>query len=258
MTIEPLTRRNLKGEVYERLPHVLQQIEAALAMDDPSLLRAAQIRDYHDPAFLTEECLVYLIRRCYREQQQVLVNALSEALWKRCAKQVNEKLQGLDPSLVDAAFQDVVIALFDQILDLTSDRGDFLQVRFWIVLQRLTITVFQTYIRVDKQAVDEVTLSSLAGYDGPDDDDAVRTPRPAFADPSPSAEETILLREGLNAIPEPYRTAFVLHVYHDWQIESNDPAVMTISRHFQKTPRTIRNWLKRAEEALALWRQEMI
>src|SRR5205085_210339 len=104
MTIEPLTHCNLNGQVYERLPHVLQQIETALAMDHPSLLRAAQIRDYHDAAFLSEECLVYLIGRYYREQEQDLVNTLAEALWKRCAKQVNERLQGLAPSLIDDAF----------------------------------------------------------------------------------------------------------------------------------------------------------
>lgn len=258
MAIEPLTHCDLNGKVYERLPQILRQIETALAMDDPSLLRAAQIRDYHDPAFLSEECLVYLIRRYRQEQEQDLVNVLSEALCNRCAKQVNERLQGLDPSLVDDAFQDVMKNLFDRILDLKTDRGDFLQVRFWIVLKRLTITVFQTYVRVDNHAADEVPLSSLAGDDGPDDDHSVHTSAPAFPDPSPSAEEVFLLREGLHAIPEPYRTAFVLHMYHEWQIESNDPTVMTLSRRFQKTPRTISNWLKRAEEALALWRQAMI
>jgi len=47
---------------------------------------------------------------------------------------------------------------------------------------------------------------------------------------------------------------FVLRHYEGWPIEDKDPSVPTISRHFQRTPRTIRNWMREAENVLAAWR----
>jgi len=41
-----------------------------------------------------------------------------------------------------------------------------------------------------------------------------------------------------------------------WPIEDRDPNVMTISKYFGKTSRTIRNWIAEAEKQLAAWRDE--
>ena len=71
-----------------------------------------------------------------------------------------------------------------------------------------------------------------------------------------SPEKRLMLREGLLLLPEPIRTAFVLHHYDGWQIESNDPQAPTIAKHFGKTPRTIRNWMAQAEAILESWRGE--
>ncbi len=66
----------------------------------------------------------------------------------------------------------------------------------------------------------------------------------------------LLYREALALLDEPMRTAFVLRHYEGWPIEDRDETVPTISRYFNKTPRTIRNWMTTAEQALAAWRGE--
>jgi len=85
-------------------------------------------------------------------------------------------------------------------------------------------------------------------------------PRDLAAVTSPSGETAVieddLIRDALSRIDEPFRSAFLLRHYFDWPVEDQDPAVRTISRHFGKDPRTIRNWLKKAEESLQTWRGE--
>jgi len=86
-----------------------------------------------------------------------------------------------------------------------------------------------------------------------DDDDSV-SQGTALTDSTLSAIDRIEYHDGLNSIEEPYRTVFVLRYYHGWPTEDDDPTVPTISRYFNKTPRTIRNYLRRADDALVAWR----
>lgn len=255
--VQPLTRRNREGTVYRRDPGVESQIDRALALEPARLLDYARLMDRACPGYLQEEALVYLIRAYHGRGERTVVNALSEALIRRCAKSINDRLQALGPQAVEDAFRDVIAEVFEMILDLASDRGDYLQVRFWIVVKRRTITVFGRYVRHAQVAQETVRLAALAGHDldrEDDDPSPSGSPRRTLAEPAITTEQLILSRDGLNALTEPHRTAFVLRYYAEWPVEDDDPAVPTISRYFDKTPRTIRNWLAKAEETLVQWR----
>ena len=139
---QPLTRRNADGQVYQRLPVVDRQIEEALGLDDADLRNRLGVRDEESPAFLKEESLVYLIRHHHRAGNQEAVNDLTECLLRRCATWIDSKLRGLKPNLREDGNSAVVAEVFDRILDLASDRGDFLQVRFWMNLRRITVSVY--------------------------------------------------------------------------------------------------------------------
>lgn len=80
--------------------------------------------------------------------------------------------------------------------------------------------------------------------------------RQDVTEPAITTERLVLLGDGLRALSEPYRAAFILRYYAGWPIQDRDPTVPTISRHFGKDPRTIRNWLAKAEEELERWRGE--
>ena len=155
---EPLTRRNAGGDVYQRLATVDRQIQEVLKLDSEELRRRLEIRDEAAPDFLKEESLVYLIRYYRKVGHRQHVNDLSTCLVKRCAKLTYGGLGSLAADVRDDGYSEVVEELFARILDLDSDRGDFLQVRFWVVLERLTVNVF-------RKQVNQVELESTGDYD---------------------------------------------------------------------------------------------
>ena len=253
---KPLTRRNTEGEVYRRLGQVNSQIQMALALETRELQARSDITDKTSPEFLQEECLVYLIRHYHKEGNRQCVEGLTDSLLHRCGTWIEGQLYSLDPDVASQGYADVIAQLFEPIIDLDSDRGDFLQVRFWLVLKRLTTQTFTKLLKHDQQ---NVPLESLPGYDG-EDVDAVRQGAGLRAAStvisSPVETEVInksLIREAMSQLEEPIRSAYLLRHYAGWKIEDQDPAVPTISRHFDKTPRTIRNWLAKADRYLAEW-----
>lgn len=258
---EPLTRRNSTGEIYQRHPIVQTQIQEALRLPPEDLRRRSEITDKTSPEFLKEECLVYLIRHYRKAKNQPCVNELSEYLVRRCGTWINRKLRSLGQEMAIEGYSDVLERMFKQILDLDSDRGDFLQVRFWLALESLRIQSYRKQFSKLKLERDNIPLTSLAGYDGEDTDAparkrAIQVPGTLARTVESEVIENDLIREALTRIEEPFRSAFLLRYYYGWPIEDQDPAVRTISRHFNKTPRTIRNWLAKAEKCLAAWRGE--
>ena len=252
---QPLTRRNADGQVYQRLAVVDRQIEEALGLNDQELRSRLAVRDEESPAFLKEESLVYLIRHHHAAGDRKWVTDLTECLLKRCATWINGKLSGLRTDLKEDGNAEVVAEVFARILDLASDRGDFLQVRFWRGIDRITVDVFRKQI---KQFDSDYSLDD----DQTDIDDLAQ--RGAVVLPTASAGgrveseviDNVLIEAALNQLEEPIRSAYLLRHLEDWPIEDKDPAVQTISRHFGKTPRTIRNWLSKADEILEAWRGE--
>ncbi len=263
---EPLTRKNADGEIYQRQAVVDRQIQEALKLDPEELRRRLEVTDKESPDFLKEESLVYLIRHYHKVGNPRVVNALSESLLCRCATLINSKLSSLRFDLRDEGYSDVVKELFVRILDLRSDRGDFLQVRFGLCLQRLTVQVFRKQLKQHTIQQDYIPLTSLAGYDEDDDTDALirkggvralntfttRTVESEMIDKISIRE----IREILSQLKKDWGSAYLLRHYWGWPIEDQDPSVQTISRHFNKTPRTIKNWLDRADKCLEAWREE--
>ena len=123
--------------------------------------------------------------------------------------------------------------------------------------------VFDSQLKQHTIQQDCIPLTSLAGYDEDDDTDAlirkggVRAPG-MFTTRTIESEviDNILIQAAMSQLKEPLRSAYLLRHYYGWQIENQDPNVQTISWRFNKTPRTIRNWLNKAEKCLEAWREE--
>lgn len=255
----PLTRANKDGKRYKRLPEVDNQIWMALDLEPEELVIRATVSDKSSPDFLKEEALVYLIRHYHREEDRGIVAALTEVLLGRFASWVESRLRTLGDEAVNDGYTDVVTRLFIRILDIDSNRGDFLQVRFWLVLKRLTVRAFNEQLKHVNRKKSNNSLESIAGYEGGNSDEAGYgwMVKPSDSVTCRSAEsqatDNIFIRQAMSQLKEPFRSAYLLRHYHNWPIENQDPAVPTISQRFGKTPRTIRNWLTKADEELSVW-----
>lgn len=261
--LQLLTHRTKDGSLLQRSPEVEAQIRETLSLPEEELIRRANLPDIQDPNCLKEEALVYLIRAYHKSGNELATSQLSEALIKRTVKFINSKFRGLDKDEAEDAYSEVISELFQHILFREDGRGDYLQVRFWSALKRLVISAFRRQItRIKEDRMTLVRLSDLAGYESEEDgedQEALRTgsiPLTDVVDPGPSIDRSALISDGLHTLSEPLRTAYILRHFHDWQIESTDPAEPTLSKHFSKTPKTIYNWLKKADEALERWRGE--
>jgi len=255
--VQPLTRCNSAGEVYQRLASVQSQITATLTLTSSQLIERAQISDDQSPDYFQEECLVYLIREFHRRNDARTVNDLTELLIRRCQRTISGRLLAFGLESVEDAVRDVIADLLDRILNLKNDRGDFLQVRFGLALKSLVIGVYRKYLARAEEAENIVPLSCIAGYESEDDDEMQPVVElDDMVDSSISVEQRVLYREGLSILKEPYRRAFILRYYDGWQVEAKDPSVPTLSRYFGRTPRTIRSWLTYAEDILQRWRGE--
>lgn len=253
---QPLSRCDSDGVPYQRTAEVEAQIESAVDLDPVTLVERAQLSDQESPHFLREESLIYFIREYHRLGNETAVSELAEVLIARCAKKIQQQLIALTRASRIEAYRDVIEALFQRILDLKSDRADFMEVRFWVVVKRLTIDVFRQHTSslIKEQGVDSFSDIERSMLGGEGDDDPILEERLSAS--GLSVEENALLHEAMGILEEPYRTAFLLRIAYGWQIESNNPDVPTISEYFDKTPRTIRGWLKIAKDQMREWRDE--
>src|ERR1700733_16060584 len=141
--IDPLTHPDPRrpGQAYKRLEQVQSQIEEVLSLQPLDLIKRASVLDYRERTFLQPECLVYFLRKQHRMGQEDLVNSISTILLKRCAKFIYEKIRGvLDERYISDCFSEAVGRVFMPILELSSDDGDYAQVRFWVFLRIPTKT----------------------------------------------------------------------------------------------------------------------
>ncbi len=248
----PLTRTDKSGVPYRREPAVEQQLRAALALAPADLVARARISEKGAPEYLQEEALVYLIREAQLNGALGLVDDLTRCLIARCGRFITARVHSLGADDVDDARGDVYAELFSRILDPNTDRGDFLQVRFWLALQRLIATIFTGRTTTLAREREMASFDAPARDDKPDEGLMRYVPKRGL-----SVEEHVLCMDALNAIRDPrHRAAFALRHHLHWPIENDDPDGPSVSRRLQRDPRTIRNWLTAARADLDAWDAE--
>ncbi len=153
----------------------------------------------------------------------------------------------------EEAYNDVLHELTCRLLDVDSDKDDISQFRYLYWLKRVTFNTLRPHFTRQKQDKSVHSLDQLREYD-----EMNRNPSSDHETSSLQFRE-LLNKEASKALDilEPReRLAFILRHYAEWEIQNQNPEVMTISKYFNKTPETIRNWLRRAEKKLKEWREE--
>jgi hypothetical protein len=250
--LKPLTHRSADGAVYQRLPKVESELRSALYMDSSEWLARTEISNADHPKFVSEECLVYVLRAALAAGQSELVNSVTEVLFDRAEKRINGYVhKSLAPEYREEAAADMIGDLFMKLCNLKTDADDFAQVRFWMYLKRLCNESRDKYLRYERNDRKTDFIDAPAG-----EDEAVYE-----IESAPSGYSSIDWadgQKGLDVLPEPIRTAYILRNGRNWQIDSLEPNVPTLSKHFGKTEKTIRNWLARAEVLLSEWREAQV
>ncbi len=252
--IEPLTHRDANGKRYRRSREVESQIIEALSLPETTLRERVAIERHTTPGYFKEECIVNLIRRFLRNSEFDLSSYLMNCLATRISRRVHSQIfKSLHWSLVDDCSQDVMVAVTHLITDLTSDRDDFAQVKFGPWLERVTFNALRPHLRTQKQArAAEIDAEKIEKSNGKKHRLKDEAPLP---DEIVIEAETHILRqkeaqELLAKLKPEEREAYLMRHRDGMEIENQDPEIKTISNHFGRSSRTIRKWLKGAEEKL--------
>jgi hypothetical protein len=246
------------GTVYRRPPRVEAQIDEALLLSRPDLMRRVLNTDRSHPAYLGPEVLVHLARKAGRSGDQAHLSEVLQALLTRCSTTLQAKVT--DRALADAA--DVRQKILDDLVDLfledatgsNPDELDIYECRFNMAFGTLRIDAVRS---AQRRHAREVPLGDLAppAEAGALEGDEEVLPRISEAlSLSPTQEQEVFrieIIETIDAMPPDVRRAFTL--VHVWGLkqDSLDPQETTAAKLCNCTGRTIRNHLKRAAGLLA-------
>lgn len=246
--VQPLVKKSKKGKPYLRPPEIEAAIAAALKQDLATLSGRAAISKATNPQYLPSEVLVYLIRDALRRADERTYNTLLKLLIHRCMinmyKHVPEN-QGLDASFV----REEVIGRLGELFgdDAGSATGvlDFYEIRFNLAFSKLRIDVVREeaakatalpLLEIEELSEDETDESVLARLS-----QAFHSP----SDPHEQAEIAALCR-AIDALAPEERDAVVLRYVYGYEVESTNPAEITVAKLCKVSGRTIRSRLKAA------------
>ena len=135
--------------------------------------------------------------------------------------------------------RDIVHMTFESVLS-TAPQNEFWECRFWTCFDRRVRTILRDFSHRRQSdepmdaAADQVADAGVTAVDWTDN---------------------IAARDLLGRLPEPMRTAFYLKHYAGYKEESVDTE-QTISTMLGVSGRSVRNYLKKAEQLLSEWREQ--
>jgi DNA-directed RNA polymerase sigma subunit (sigma70/sigma32) len=203
---------------------------------------------------LSSETVVFLIRQV-RGDDLDLFGRLVGALSGRTARIAKCWAQGFDKGTTEEIVLQVEIKIIELLLAKTPSRqSDFLEVAFGKAVERQTINA------VAKRKRSPLALLKHA----PACDDAAQSERPTeeIEDERPSPEEIFAELEAKIQRPELIKKAsaavtdhrhleaVILRHVRGWPITDKDTTKPSLARHFGKSEKQIRNWIKDALEAM--------
>lgn len=247
--LPPLTRNG-----YQRAPETEADIRKVARLRGAALVDPFRQSDDAAPDYLKSEALVFFIRRHRRDNDRMALSVLHQLLVERCQSFFEGAIRGFDEDTrIDLRSR--ILAKLTELLMAEDDRGDFLQVCFWVVVQRLTKKACGQeskrrfhYPRLDDHA---------------DDPDADRLADAAerVAAPGLSPEDSAILSQALAVLPDDLRQLFILRHMEGWTVgaerrEDEKPGARSLAVLFDVSSKTIQKRLKKAEQLLAGFRRE--
>ena len=249
----PLTLRNARGELYDRLPAIESQLNELLALPTHHALteRLAE-RDHTSTACVHEESVAYFLREWHRAEQPVARDWLVEQALDRMDRFIHTHLYGLSDVDEENAYGDIIERVFRALFDLDGPRGEYYQVRFWNALHRRCFDRYDYYHRREEAELAYRARDPRDRGDGDAEDPANQAP-----DTAVGIDDRVISRDEARRIVQCLRDrvtpdqweAYLLCKVDGWPIEGAKSP--TLCERYGKTPRTINNWIHAVEDAIA-------
>lgn len=240
--LKPLTKTSkTTGEIYYRREEVNAQIIDALSLSENELL--AKISQ------LKSETLVFLFREKYSSNYVVsgkIWELLFEKIYQLARRWKVEFVNIVDFEYFVSQIQDL---LMEGIYNLESNEFDYAQVSFGEFVKGIISNKLKKKFIVGK------TDKNLQWLDD-DSENEEKFPVQLIAKMT-NSEKQIIFREALNKLPRDVFEVCYLHYLEGIQIDSKDQSKITLTKIFQKSDKTIRTWLGKAEEILKDYRGEL-
>jgi RNA polymerase sigma factor (sigma-70 family) len=223
---------------YQREDSVEREINSLLRLDSSDRKRRILRPPANDePA--SPECTLYVIRECLAEGDIETAWSAAEILAKRMSRRITRRLsvwKSLSPYEREEVEEALIARLYRAWLS-REPADEFWEVRFNLSLDRALADEIDRAIRRQSR---EMRLTPS--------EDSEMDPWETIPDRRAEApEEAAIIADALAALQEPMRTTVWLYYRQDWNEED-------IAAHLGCTSRTVRNYLRRAKEQLAIWR----
>ena len=282
--VEPLRKRREDGTPYQRRPAVERELQELEALELAGIVAVARAGEQQGKPAMSSEALVHILRREVRLARcdgPTLgpIDALASILVQRCEKILKRKLWHYDDLAREEIAEEVTKRVVDDIYE-NGDLADYAEINFNHWLSRNRSDACRKHSRksarverlgesVEDLSDEEVHIVSENGEAEARSDHA---PEALYA-LNEAREKAKLppLIESANLPPEVlYRigdmvnkaklppnvlNAFLAYHYLEMQVESEDPDKHTLVKHFDKSEKTIRLWIKRAEKVFAELRE---
>jgi DNA-directed RNA polymerase specialized sigma24 family protein len=251
--IAPLTRKRGDGSCYARPKDIEDALTALVELPREEFLERCQIRSRSDPGYVQSECLLHVVRASRHDNNDRWFEQLYKLLLERLiyALPRAENSDGTTASLTNEAIRDAVIDRF--VVTLSADRQeqgdklDFFECRFNLGVKRLRVDAQEMVW--NKENCTTALDDELTGEVSAEVEAAVGVFDPLEFD---TIDDPILRRrldEAIDELPPEQRRTFVM-LRKGFQIDSDDPSEMTISKALGKTGRTIQSYRDRALASL--------
>lgn len=247
----PLTRtRKDDGSLYQRERRTEEEIQQLCGVRSRARRERLLARQpAGDPARLREETLAYALRECVAQGDDETAWGIAELITERVSGHIARQLAKwrLPQEDADDITRDLFALLFEALFSREAS-AEFWEVRFWVCLDRRLWNLVEK-----RQASLDAQLSEGSE---PQESESGESSLLRVADGGPSPEALAEYGEALTVLAEHERLAVYLKYIEGLPEESDDPNRQSVAKILGVTGRTVRNYLRRAEQKLREWNEK--
>jgi len=254
MSITPLRKRRLTGELYARDPKIETLLGELSSLSQDDLIARAAISRRNDSAYIPSECLVYFIRASRADNRETWFERLYKILAERVLRSLPKahSADGKSESLTRGVIRDKVFSRFVELLATDrsdySEKLDYFEVRFDGALASLRRDA-------QEQAWRDENRSAPLEYDDETGEISPEVERAAgqfdpFTEPEIDSDAYRLRLDAAIDVLPPEQKRIIEMLRQGVPIDSKDPDVLTIAKALGRSEKTVRTYRDKATATL--------